>query len=217
MAVKHLQRLVRDREYKKQHVFYKNAYVENCIPWANGGRAAPFLWKALRKIKQRLTLKRALDFGSGEGRNSVAIERCGLKVIGVEYQQKALKIAQGKGLKNILYVRGDIYRIPLKPDSFDVLVDYGVFHHIRRKDTKDYLDLIDSLLVSGGFYLLSCFASNFKHGNGKVYKRGFVSHKNHYDRFTSKTELKKVFGKSFEILEIETDKDRFLHLLARLK
>lgn len=215
MGVKDLSRLARKKEYKKQNLFYNKAYEDNCVPWSEGGKPSPILVKSIKRIKHKLKLKRALDLGCGEGRHAAALQRDGFKVIGIEYQDKALNKAAGRKLPRLLYVRGDVYRIPLKPQSFDLLVDYGVFHHIRRRDTTDYLKLLISLLVPGGCYLLSCFEKGFTHANGKVYKRGFVSHKNHYDRFSSKDEIFDIFKKDFEILEIIKDKENFLHMFAR--
>ena len=209
--------LAKNKHYKKQHKFYREAYEEGNAQWTGDGSPSSELVKTIKEIKSGLKLKRALDLGSGEGRHSVFLYSAGFHVIGLEYQEQALRRAAGKRNRGLLYLRGDIFRIPLKPRSFDVLVDFGVFHHIKRKDTAIYLDMLVSMLAPRGYLLLSCFSRKFKHSNGKVYKRGYVVHKNHYDRFSSKTELRGVFGKRFEILKIKEVKTGFLDGLFRLK
>lgn len=217
MRIKNIFGLANQKHYKNQHDFYRLAYEMGDVQWTGDGSPSSKLVKTIKKIKPRLKLKRALDMGSGEGRHSIFLSREGFRVIGLEYQEEALQRAVGKKSKGLLYIRGDIFRIPLKSRSFDVLVDFGVFHHIKRKDTAVYLNLLSSMLVPGGYLILSCFSRKFKHANGKLYKRGYVVHKNHYDRFMSKTELRNVFGKHFNVLEIKEVKIGFLDGLFQLK
>jgi SAM-dependent methyltransferase len=216
-VVKIISRLANQKHYKNQHEFFRKAYEKGDAQWTGDGSPSSELVRTIKKIKPGLKLKRALDLGSGEGRHSVFLNREGFKVLGLEYQEQAIQRAVGKRRRGLLYVRGDVFRIPLKPCSFDVLLDFGVFHHIRRKDTVVYIEMMKSMLVPGGFLILSCFSRKFKHANGKLYKRGFVVHKNHYDRFLTKTELKRVFGKDFDILKIKEVKIGFLDGLFQLK
>ena len=209
--------LVNQKHYKKQHKFFQKAYEKGDAQWTGDGSPSSELVRTIKKIKPKLKLKHALDIGSGEGRHSIFLSREGFKVLGLEYQEKAIQQAVGKWRRGLLYVRGDLFHIPLKPCSFDVLIDFGVFHHIRRKDTAVYLDMLQSMLVPGGYLVLSCFSRKFKHANGKLYKRGYVVHKNHYDRFLTKAELRGVFGKQFEILKVKEVKTGFLDGLFQLK
>ncbi len=217
MRIKNMFSSVNQKQYKKQHKFFQKAYEKGDAQWTGDGLPSSELVKTIKKIKPKLKLKHALDIGSGEGRHSIFLSREGFKVLGLEYQEQAIKQAKGKKRRGLLYVRGDVFRIPLKPSSFDVLIDFGVFHHIRRKDTAVYLDMLQSMLVPGGYLILSCFSRKFKHANGKLYKRGYVVHKNHYDRFLTKAELRGAFGKHFDILKIKEVKTGFLDGLFQLK
>ncbi len=205
------------KNYKNQHKFFQKAYEKGDAQWSGDGSPSSELVRTIKKIKPKLKHKYALDIGSGEGRHSIFLSREGFKVLGLEYQEQAIKQAMEKRRRGLLYVRGDVFCIPLKPYSFDVLIDFGVFHHIRRKDTSVYLDMLQSMLVPGGYLILSCFSRKFKHANGKLYKRGYVVHKNHYDRFLTKAELRRVFGKYFDILKIKEVKTGFLDGLFQLK
>jgi 2-polyprenyl-3-methyl-5-hydroxy-6-metoxy-1,4-benzoquinol methylase len=217
MGIKNILSLVYQKHYKSQHKFFQEAYEKGDAQWTGDGSPSSELVRTIKKIKPKLKLKHALDIGSGEGRHSIFLSREGFKVLGLEYQEQAIQQAMGKRRRGLLYVRGDVFCIPLKPCSFDVLIDFGVFHHIRRKDTATYLNMLQSMLVPGGYMILSCFSRKFKHANGKLYKRGYVVHKNHYDRFLTRAELRRVFGKHFNILKIKEVKTGFLDGIFQLK
>lgn len=217
MTKQKLSSLAVKKSYRKQNLFYKQAYKKKDAQWSGDGSPNPMFVKEIGKLKGRLKRKTALDLGSGEGRHSIYLNRQRFKVIGIEYQEQALKNAAGKGRRGLLYIRGDIYRIPLKPGAFGLALDSGVFHHIRRADTAPYLKLLESLLVPGGYLLLSCFSTHFRHGGGKVYKRGFVVHKNHYDRFSTIPELRRLFGGRFDVVTIKRAKGGFIDACFRLK
>lgn len=217
MKKQKLTKLSAKKSYKKQNLYYKQAYKKNDAQWSGDGSPNQMFVKEIEKLKGNLKPKTALDLGSGEGRHSIYLNRQRFKVIGIEYQAQALKNAAGKGRKGLLYIRGDIYRIPLKRGAFGLVIDSGVFHHIRRGDTQPYLDLLESLLAPGGYLLLSCFSTQFRHGNGKIYKRGFVVHKNHYDRFSTIPELRSIFGGRFDVVTIKTQKGGFIDACFRLK
>ncbi|MFQ5431961.1 MAG: class I SAM-dependent methyltransferase [Nitrospinota bacterium] len=217
MTNKNLSSLSLKKSYKKQNLYYKQAYKKKDAQWSGDGSPNPMFVREIGRLKKQLEDKTALDLGSGEGRHSIYLNRQRFKVIGIEYQEQALKNAAGKGNKGLLYVRGDIYRIPLKPASFGLVIDSGVFHHIRRGDTEPYLKLLESLLVPGGCLLLSCFSTDFRHGDGKVYKRGFVVHKNHYDRFSTIPEMRRLFGGRFDVVTIKKAKGGFINACFRLK
>lgn len=214
---KSTEKLAGEKLYKNQNSFYKEAYEKKETPWSTDGKPAAPLVRAVRRISKKLKIKRALDLGCGEGRHTLHLNSAGFSVIGLELQANALERAKGRGKKSLLYIRADLFLHPFKGESFDLLVDYGVFHHIRRRDTALYMKLITSLLSPGGYLLLSCFSRNFRHDGGKRYPRGFVIHDNHYDRFSSKREISDVFGKNFEIDEIESDSGGFLNSVMRLK
>ncbi len=217
MKKEKLAAIAKSRTYAKQHRFYRQSYKKGNAEWGGDGSPNPMFAREIVKLKPKLKRKMALDLGSGEGRHSVYLRRHRFKVIGIEYQEIALKNAAGKGSKGLLYVRGDIFRIPLKPGAFDLVLDSGVFHHIRRKHTALYLELLQSLLVPGGYLLLSCFSRRFRHGSGKVYPRGFVVHKGHYDRFSTLPELRRIFGGRFEVVRIKAVGGGFIDALFRLK
>lgn len=213
--MKRLASFARDPLYRKQHGFYKNAYKTGHTPWSSDGAPAGPLARGIKKIGRAFRRGRALDLGCGEGRHTRFLAGRGFSVIGVEYQREALDRAVVHGGENRIFVRGDIFRPPFKEGVFDVVLDYGVFHHIRRRDSAPYVEFLARLLVAGGYLFLSCFSRDYRHADGRRYPRGFVAHRGHYDRFSTLAELRKAFGKYFKVEETVKNREGFFHL--RLK
>ena len=61
--------LAKNKHYKKQHKFYREAYEEGNAQWTGDGSPSSELVKTIKEIKSGLKLKRALDLGSGEGKH----------------------------------------------------------------------------------------------------------------------------------------------------
>lgn len=202
----------RERLYRRQHGFYRQSYRSGNTPWSSDGAPAGPLVRGIKKIRAAVKNGRAVDLGCGHGRHTLFLARHGFAAVGIEYQADALTHAAGRGTKNLLYVRGDIFRAPFKEGVFDVALDYGVFHHIRRRDTAAYTAFLGRLVRPGGYLFLSCFSRGFRHADGRRYARGFVAHKGHYDRFSTVAELRAAFGRWFVIEETVTNRAGFHHL-----
>jgi SAM-dependent methyltransferase len=113
-----------------------------------------------------------------------------------------------------------VFALPFRPETFDVVVDYGCLHHVRRSDTQRYLDQVVSVIKSGGHYLLSCFSTKFKHHAGERRTRNWLVHAGHYDRFFRRADFPVVFGRWFDILALTEDRDGlyvFHNVLMRKK
>lgn len=209
--------------YKRQKEFYKSAYEQDFTPWS-GGAVDPFVQGFIERVSTGVKRGFALDLGCGDGRHSRSLSKSGFKVVGLDYQPLAL----GKALSatpagirpKIVYVCGDFFNPPLGAFQFDLVLDYGIFHHIRRKDTPHYLGFIRGMLKPGGFLILSCFSVHFKHHDLEVRTRNFLVHRNHYDRFSTRGELRSIFSEDFRILGLREERNGnngFFHLLMQKK
>ena len=212
-----LTKLSEEKLYRSQNNFYKNAYKTGQTPWSVDGKPSGNLQKSLKEIAQKLPNRIALDLGCGEGRHSSYLSENGFKVIGIDMQETALKNAGRRKGKGVLYILGDIFRIPVKENSFGLVIDYGVFHHIRRKDTKVFLNFLFSLLVPRGYIILTCFSRKFRHASGKTYNSGYACHHSHYDRFSSRKELIAIFSPYFFIIGISENSDGFYNMVLQKK
>jgi SAM-dependent methyltransferase len=153
-----------------------------------------------------------LDLGCGEGRHTLLLAGAGYDAVGVDYEplaiRRAKRIASERGMTGrCRFMVADGFRLPFPNGSFDVLVDFGCLHHIRKSDFDRYLSRVIPLLKSGGRFLLSCFSVKFKHHPGERRRRDWLVHRGHYDRFFRKDEFRKLFGAQFRIRRIEEERN----------
>jgi SAM-dependent methyltransferase len=100
-----------------------------------------------------------------------------------------------------------VFALPFASNAFDVVMDYGCLHHVRRADTQRYLDQVVPLIKPGGYFLLSCFSTKFKHHPDERRTRNWLVHAGHYDRFFRREDFRPLFGRWFDILEMTEDRD----------
>lgn len=210
--------------YELQKHFFEEAYRTGEHGWPTT-EPEKFVTDFLKKNRRSLAGKRLLDIGSGEGRHTIAAAMEGLNAYGMDYQpiaiKRAIDFSKGKKIRGSLnFVVGDIFNIPFQDRSFDLLIDYGCLHHIKKADADRYLNRLRFLLEDKGYFILSCFSSRFKHYKGEKRKRDWIIHRGHYDRFFRKKDLYEIFSGNFEIIKIEEEQDGlhvFYHLLMRKK
>lgn len=116
-----------------------------------------------------------------------------------------------------MFVNADLFANPFRHHSFDLALDWGVFHHIQRKDTGGYLRALKQLLKPGGIFLLGCFSTSFRHKGEGNRKRNWLIHKGHYDRFSTREELIRLFSPSFFILSLAETRTGFYHMSMRIR
>jgi SAM-dependent methyltransferase len=168
---------------------------------------------------------RVLDLGCGEGRHTFACAELGLRTVGIDYQPGAIARARSmpkakEAPRRYYWAVGDAFDLPFRGGSFDLVLDCGCFHHVRKSDTGHYLKSVVPLLVPGGHFILSCFSWRFKHHPGEKRTRDWLVHRGHYDRFFRKPHFDRIFGGLFEILKIGEERDglyAFYQVLMRKK
>ena len=93
-----------------------------------------------------------LDLGCGSGRYSFALSKYCRKVIGYDYGidgiRQASFIADKFSMKNVSFVRGNIFEIPFENCLFDFIFCNGVLHHTC--NWKSGIFQIFNLLRKGG-------------------------------------------------------------------
>lgn len=98
-----------------------------------------------------------LDLGCGYGQNSLKIARCAKKVVGVDFDNNLLKLAQiltnQKKIRNIKFQNLDLeQKLPFKNKSFDKVILLDVLEHIRKRE--QLLDGIKRVLKPYGFAII---------------------------------------------------------------
>ncbi len=90
----------------------------------------------LKYIKKR---DFCLDLGCGNGQNTIqAAQKC-KKIIGLDSDEKGLKIAKDsanqKGIKNIKLKKQDLEKkLPFKNNTFDLMLCLDIIEHLKKRD-----------------------------------------------------------------------------------
>jgi len=203
--------------YETQKNYYKSLYSSGGPePWDGFFDGA---WLAERlKLGPAPKNGLALDIGAGKGRGANILAKAGMRCVGMDYLLAPMLEAAGAGGKNgPAFINADLMQAPFKDGVFDLALDWGVFHHIRRKETGLYIRPLLRLLARDGRLLLGCFSTKFRHEGEEKRKRNFTLHKGHYDRYSTRRELEKTFGPHFWIERIDERQEGYYLLDMRAK
>jgi len=124
-------------------------------PW-DTGVSPPELFEFINNNKAG----RAIDIGCGSGTNVVTLARSGWQATGVDFAPRAIQLARQK-IKSS-EVRADVSindatQLRGITGPFDLALDLGCFHGISKDGRSKYLDQLDRVLASNGFWLLYAF------------------------------------------------------------
>lgn len=109
---------------------------------------------------------RALDLGSGNGRNSFFLVEKGFKVVGIELSEVAVGNAKeeskARSLDNqITFLQGTLGNPVEQADqSFDLIVDMMVMHSMTSGDREVMIGEINRLLKPGGMFAFHTIAAD---------------------------------------------------------
>jgi len=112
---------------------------------------------------------KALDIGSGRGRNSIYMAQNGFAhVVGVEIVDYAINQARQSvnelGLQDkITFINESVgNQLPFEDQSFDLIVDMMVMHLLNPEERTNYFTEIQRLLKPGGFFVFYTIAAESK-------------------------------------------------------
>lgn len=179
----------------------------------------------VRKHKRRGAV---LDLGCDDGMNAIFFARHGYEGHGVDSHSDTIKraraLASKTGVSESTHFRvGDVFNLPYPERFFDVVIDFGCFHHIHKTRWNDYLQSILRVMKPDAFMMLTVYNSRDKHVPNRT--RQYVTHQGHYDYFFTKKEIKEIFENDFEIILITEEnlvtptglKHSFYHVYMRRK
>jgi SAM-dependent methyltransferase len=205
---------------EQNHRYFRRAYETGCHGWQSD-EPSPYVARNLRQVWSSGTGRRLLDLGCGEGRHCWLAAQLGFLPVGVDYEPLALARAQERGRQADLgrpveWLAANVLALPFRPQSFDVLVDYGCLHHQKRSDWPRYLTSVEAVLKPAGHFLLSTFSTAFR-VYGPQERSWHLAH-GAYRRFFTAEDLHSLLGDSFEFLSLEEERDDqrgFWHALMR--
>jgi Methylase involved in ubiquinone/menaquinone biosynthesis len=202
--------------------FYEKVYQSGKTPWPSD-TPEPVFEDFLKKIKPEFDGKSlsCLDAGCGEGRHMILLKKIfpNSKVVGFDILRTPLITTRQRisVFQNTYIAVADVFSIPFKSETFDIVLDFGVFHHVRKKMLRTYKSELMRVLKKGGYFLIGVFSTKFKHHIHEVRKRHFIYHKKHYDRFFTEETLKQEFDflRPIEVLERGRDLEWFIYGLFK--
>ncbi len=216
--------------YTTQRRYFEQAYVTGEHGWPVAGPSRAVVEFARRFSRERpggRGIRWALDLGCGEGRHTYFLASRGIRTVGLDYQIGAVRRARALFpsaplvRENASFVVGEAFAPPFREGIFDLVLDYGCLHHVRKSDFRRYLDALLSHLALDGYYLLSCFSIRFRHYPKEQRRRDWLVHRGHYDRFFKRRDFDRLFSDHFSILRAIEERDRkhpgyvFWHVLMQ--
>lgn len=119
---------------------------------------------------------KALDIGSGNGRNSIFLAKCGFEVHAIDLSCTAndwLRQRADEAGVAVTVHHQSVFDVDFQPGGFDLIYDSGCFHHLPPHRRAGYVQIVANLLKPGGWFGLSCFRPEGGSGftDAQVYER----------------------------------------------
>lgn len=204
--------------YVRQAEYFRRAYETGEHGWPSEDPTPQVAALAARLGPGRG--RRALDLGCGEGRHAIWLARRGWDVTGLDAEPGALARARSAARRagvRLRLARGDALALAAEGE-YDLVLDYGCFHHLVVRDWPRYRRAVLRALRPGGHFILSVFSMKFRHFPGERRTRPWLVHRNHYDHFFTKRSLREAFAEVFDIRAIVEEHEGlngFFHALLR--
>lgn len=106
---------------------------------------------------------RVLDVGCGTGEHVLMTAALGLDATGVDLAEAAIDTAQEKARQRGLTARflvWDTLRLAELNESFDTVIDSGLFHIFSDEDRAPFVDSLSAVVRPGGRYFMLCFSEH---------------------------------------------------------
>jgi cyclopropane fatty-acyl-phospholipid synthase-like methyltransferase len=104
---------------------------------------------------------RVLDVGCGTGEHALMAAGLGLDAVGVDLAANALRTAEQKARdrgRTARFVHHDAHRLAELGETFDTVLDCGLFHIFTGEDRATYVNSLRSVLPAGGRYFMLGFS-----------------------------------------------------------
>jgi len=153
--------------------------------------------------------KRLLDVGCGAGKYAVPAAQLGFAVTAIDFSPTSLRLAREyakiKGVhRRLRLLEADVLAFR-GTSSFDVVLDSGCLHHIRRKLWPGYFEMVAWHLHPSTTYILYCISKNavFQNWNPSALRRSWTTYRGHYTYCFTADEIAATFSPMFQIRRLE--------------
>jgi SAM-dependent methyltransferase len=136
---------------------WDSAYQDHLPPWDIGQPQPAFV----RLADSGLLSGRVLDAGCGTGEHALLAAAHGATATGVDLSALAIEKARGKAAERGLTARfevGDALHLERIGESFDTVIDSGLFHVFDDADRARYVTSLAAVIEPGGWYYMMCFS-----------------------------------------------------------
>ncbi|MDX2938447.1 class I SAM-dependent methyltransferase [Streptomyces ipomoeae] len=128
--------------------FLEELYETGATPWEIGRPQPAFLALA----KSGAIQGRVLDVGCGTGEHVLMCAQLGLDSTGVELAANAVRMAEEKASERGLtarFLRYDALKLAELGETFDTVLDCGLFHRFQGDERTAYVDSLKSVVQPG--------------------------------------------------------------------
>ena len=142
------------------------------------------IWKgyySLGLLDPSLKKGRLLDAGCGSGKYSVPLRMRGFDVVGIDVSFKALTMLRDSSKAreiDIGILGANVFQLPFKTGSYDLIWCYGVLQHILSKERECAVREFRRILRKEGILFMEVFEKDdFRYGGSEI-EPGTFSRKN---------------------------------------
>jgi SAM-dependent methyltransferase len=173
------------------HHDWDDSYAGSPPPWDIGRPQPAFV----RLAEAGALTGPLLDVGCGTGEHTLLAARHGASALGVDVSARAIEIARRKAAERAVDVSFqvlDVLRLDTLGETFNTLVDSGLFHVFDHASRSRYVTAAHAALRPGGHLHLMCFSDHQPGDWGP--------------RRVTEDELRTAFGSGWRILSLAPDR-----------
>jgi len=115
--------------------------------------------------------KSVLEVGAGNGRFTEVLLKLGAKVVSVDYSSAIYANFENNNIaiknEDLICIQSDMFDMPVKEKSFDIVICYGVIQHTGRNE--DALNHLVNYVSSNGKLLVDIYSNSLRHFNPWIY------------------------------------------------
>jgi SAM-dependent methyltransferase len=136
---------------------WDDSYAGPAPPWDIGRPQPAFL----RLAEGGSFVGRLLDAGCGTGEHTILAAGHGARVLGIDLSPRAIGVAAGKAAQRGVDARFEVLDardLPALGETFDTIIDSGLFHVFDGADCASYVRALHEVLRPDGHLHLMCFS-----------------------------------------------------------